>query len=137
MTQRTGFNHEKFIILLQKIGSTFYPVKVHIFWEGHKILRNLHLTFDCSTYSQKLGEDFAKFWTLIIKIKTLAQCCIFFSIFHLVLLSLKSRHLGYFSRFFLTLSAGTLNCHGHKNSVILYAWNLEFQTTYNDFKTSQ
>ena len=34
--------------------------KVHIFWEGHKILRNLHLTFDYSTYSQKLGEDFAK-----------------------------------------------------------------------------
>ena len=22
------------------------PRKVHIFWEGHKILRNLHLTFD-------------------------------------------------------------------------------------------
>ena len=21
--------------------------KVHIFWEGHKILQNLHLTFDC------------------------------------------------------------------------------------------
>ena len=35
-------------------------VKVHIFWEGHKILRNLHLTFDYSTYSQKLVEDFAK-----------------------------------------------------------------------------
>ena len=35
--------------------------KVHIFWEGHKILPNLHLTFDYSTYSQKLGEDFAKF----------------------------------------------------------------------------
>ena len=32
-----------------------------MFWEGHKILRNLHLTFDYSTYSQKLGEDFAKF----------------------------------------------------------------------------
>ena len=28
-------------------------IKVHIFWEGHKILRNLHLTFDYSTYSQK------------------------------------------------------------------------------------
>ena len=26
-----------------------------------KILRNLHLTFDYSTYSQKLGEDFTKF----------------------------------------------------------------------------
>ena len=28
---------------------------------GHKILRNLHLTFDYSTHSQKLDEDFAKF----------------------------------------------------------------------------
>jgi hypothetical protein len=33
-----------------------YHVKVHIFWEGHKILRNLPLTFDYSTYSQKLGD---------------------------------------------------------------------------------
>ena len=40
--------------------------KVHIFWEGHKILRNLHLTFDNSTYSQKLGEDFAIFCGLLI-----------------------------------------------------------------------
>ena len=24
--------------------------KVHIFWEGHKILRNLPLTFDCVYY---------------------------------------------------------------------------------------
>ena len=45
--------------------------KVHIFWEGHKILRNLPLTFDRMYCSQKLGEDFAKFlwpsqniWTL-------------------------------------------------------------------------
>ena len=29
--------------------------KVHIFWEGHKILRNLHLTFDHSTlYTVKM-----------------------------------------------------------------------------------
>ena len=28
-------------------------VKVHIFWEGHKVLRNLPLTFDHSTYNQK------------------------------------------------------------------------------------
>ena len=41
-------------------------VKVHIFWEGHKIFRNLHLTFDYSTYSQKLGKDFAKFCGLLI-----------------------------------------------------------------------
>ena len=30
-----------------------------------KILRNLPLTFDYSTYGQKLGEDFAKFCGLI------------------------------------------------------------------------
>ena len=36
-----------------------------IFWEGHKILQNLPLTFDYSTYSQKLGEDFAKFCGLL------------------------------------------------------------------------
>ena len=42
-----------------------YVCKVHIFWEGHKILRNLLLTFDYSTYSQKLGEDFAKFCGLL------------------------------------------------------------------------
>ena len=49
------------------------PSKVHIFWEGHKILRNVPLTFEYSTYGQKLGEDFAKFlwpsqdiWTLIL-----------------------------------------------------------------------
>ena len=29
------------------------PLKVRIFWEGHKILRNLHLTFFYSTYRQK------------------------------------------------------------------------------------
>ena len=39
--------------------------KVHIFREGHKILRNLRLTFDYSTYSQKLGEAFAKFCGLL------------------------------------------------------------------------
>ena len=27
--------------------------KVHIFWEGHKILRNLHLTFVCMYCRQK------------------------------------------------------------------------------------
>ena len=39
--------------------------KVHIFWEGHKILWNLPLTFDCMYCSQKLGEDFAKFCGLL------------------------------------------------------------------------
>ena len=42
-----------------------YGLKVHIFWESHKILRNLPPTFDCMYYSQKLGEDFAKFCGLL------------------------------------------------------------------------
>ena len=37
--------------------------KVHIFWEGHKILRNLHLTFVLC--SQKKSGDFTKFCGLL------------------------------------------------------------------------
>ena len=33
--------------------------KVHIFWEGRKILRNLHLTFDYSTLRSLLNEQLA------------------------------------------------------------------------------
>ena len=39
--------------------------KVHIFWEGHKILWNLLLTVDCMYCGQKKGEDFAKFCGLL------------------------------------------------------------------------
>ena len=39
----------------------FLASKVQIFWEGHKILQNFHLTFDYSTYSQNQSEDFANF----------------------------------------------------------------------------
>ena len=39
--------------------------KVYIFWEGHKILQNLHLTFDWHYLGQKLGEDFAKLCGLL------------------------------------------------------------------------
>ena len=44
--------------------------KVHIFWEGHKILRNLYLNFVLFSASQKWGGDFVAFseymyiWTL-------------------------------------------------------------------------
>ena len=40
-------------MILRKRKKTKDPVKVHIFWEGHKILRNLNLTFDYGTYNQK------------------------------------------------------------------------------------
>ena len=39
--------------------------KVPIFWEGHNILKNLHLTFVLYSASQKLGEDFANFCGLL------------------------------------------------------------------------
>ena len=48
--------------------------KVHIFWEGLKISRNLHLTFDSSTHSQKKGEDFAKFCGLLRRYELYLGC---------------------------------------------------------------
>ena len=38
---------------------------VHIFWEGHKILRNLHLLIDLEYIEQIIGGDFAKFCGLL------------------------------------------------------------------------
>ena len=41
----------------------FYSLKFIYSERATKFLRNLPLTFDYSTYGQKLGEDFAKiFW---------------------------------------------------------------------------
>ena len=39
--------------------------KVHIFWEGHKILRNLHRRFDWHYIGQIYSEDFKKFCGLL------------------------------------------------------------------------
>ena len=39
--------------------------KVHIFWEGHKILRKLHCRFDWHYIGQIYGGDFAKFCGLL------------------------------------------------------------------------
>ena len=38
--------------------------RVHIFWEGHKILRNLHQFFDWQYIGQRIG-DLAKFCGLL------------------------------------------------------------------------
>ena len=38
--------------------------KVHIFWEGHKIFRNLHQLFDCQYIGHVIG-DFEKFCSLL------------------------------------------------------------------------
>ena len=44
---------DKIVKQIERYKSNMVIIKVHIFWEGHEILRNLPLTFDCSTYSQK------------------------------------------------------------------------------------
>ena len=38
--------------------------KVHIFWEGHKILQNLHLTLDGTTWDKskvEISQNFVAF----------------------------------------------------------------------------
>ena len=57
------------------LTSTVLSFKVHMFWEGHKLLRNLHLTLECMYCSQKKGEDFAKILWPSQNIWTL-KCCI-------------------------------------------------------------
>ena len=47
------------MVVLLKLTTTKIPVKVHIFWEGHKILGNLHLTFDWHYIGEK--QNFVAF----------------------------------------------------------------------------
>ena len=50
-------------MLLSLVSNDFD--KVHIFWEGHKILRNLHQSFYWQYVGQIIGGDFAKFCGLL------------------------------------------------------------------------
>ena len=52
---------KKFDSKTPKTALASLPGKIHIFWEGHKILRNLHQLFVLCTASQIIGGDFAKF----------------------------------------------------------------------------
>ena len=54
-----------------KTGKEIY--KVHIFWEGHKILQNLHRRFEWHYIRQIYGRDFAKF-CCILRIYELYRC---------------------------------------------------------------
>ena len=57
MSRGTGIPATKVLVTM----CMYYVVKVHIFWEGHKILRNLHQLFDWQNIGQIIGGDFAKF----------------------------------------------------------------------------
>ena len=58
------FLHLTFVSSYDNIAK-FWPCKVHIFWEGHKILQNLHSRFDWQYIGQIYGGDFAKFCGLL------------------------------------------------------------------------
>ena len=47
------------------IRPKYWNIKVHIFWEGHKILQNLLQLFDWQYIGQIIGEDFAKLCGLL------------------------------------------------------------------------
>ena len=49
----------------ESFSGFFFFFKVHIFWEGHKILRNLPLTFDCM-YCSKILWPSQNIWTLLL-----------------------------------------------------------------------
>ena len=51
----------KFWYHILKLRTTNERNKVHIFWEGQKILRNLYQLVDCQYIGQTIGEDFANF----------------------------------------------------------------------------
>ena len=56
----TKIKEKKIIKDDSKLGN-----KVHIFWEGHKILRNLHQLFDWQYIGQIIGGVFAKLCGLL------------------------------------------------------------------------
>ena len=68
-----GFQNHSNLILAHKSNfgqintnlSRFANFKVHIFWEGHKILWNLHRRFDRYYIGQIYSGDFAKICDLL------------------------------------------------------------------------
>ena len=55
-----------FLLLFKPL---FYALwfKVHIFWEGHKILQNLHRRFDWHYIGQINSGDFAKIFVALLE----------------------------------------------------------------------
>ena len=56
---------EEFFLAFRYFKKQTISFKVHIFCEGHKILRNLHQLFDWQYIGQIIGGDFAKLWGLL------------------------------------------------------------------------
>ena len=57
-------------------------ITVHVFWEGHKISRNLHQLFDWQYIGQITGGDLEKFCGLLRIYELYQNYAKFFSLFH-------------------------------------------------------
>ena len=53
------------LFIVQSSFMNHITSEAHLFWEGHKILRNLHQLFDWQYIWQIIGGDFAKFCGLL------------------------------------------------------------------------
>ena len=90
----------------------FDVFKVHIFWEGRKILRNPPLTFDYSTYSQgkgKISQNFVAFsiymnFTVMVLLTYYIMSCIF-------LISSKNCNFFVYFLIYKSLVKVTIICH--------------------------
>ena len=58
-------NKKQIEVKIGKLAKSSLPFKVHIFWEGHKNLRNLHCRFGWHYIGQIYGGDFSKFCGLL------------------------------------------------------------------------
>ena len=59
---RNRMNKKRFVKDLKRCRWFFKLFKVHRFWEGHNILRNLQRRFVLCSNGQIFSGDFAKFW---------------------------------------------------------------------------
>ena len=70
------------VVSIKKIVYSYENIqsfKVHIFWEAHKILQNLHCRFDCHYIGQIYDGDFAKICGLLRIYELYQHFKIFFS----------------------------------------------------------
>ena len=82
-------HNESIVFLKSHLKKRYFVAKVHTFWEGHKILQNLHQKFALCCVSQIYSGYFAKFCGLL-RIYELYNFLIFYSFERTHIVFLKS-----------------------------------------------
>ena len=65
ISETTSLFHDILCFIFRWLQSGYCIIKVHIFWEGYKILQNLHRRFVLWSNGQIYGGDFAKIFGLL------------------------------------------------------------------------